>query len=66
MRSIAESRRVVVTRRLITLAERGTPRAFTHAELLAEVERDISTIEDEGSVDEARRAMEEMRAGITA
>ena len=26
---------------------------------------DISTIEDEGSVDEARRAMEEMRAGIT-
>jgi acetyl-CoA synthetase len=27
---------------------------------------DISTIEDEGSVDEARRAMEEMRAGIVA
>jgi hypothetical protein len=27
---------------------------------------DISTIEDEGSVDEARRVMEEMRAGITA
>ncbi len=25
---------------------------------------DISTIEDEGSVDEARRAVEEMRAGI--
>ena len=27
---------------------------------------DISTIEDEGSVDEARRAVEEMRAGIVA
>ena len=27
---------------------------------------DISTIEDEGSVDEARRAMEELRAGLTS
>ena len=25
---------------------------------------DVSTIEDEGSVDEARRAVEEMRAGL--